>query len=65
MDGDNSSDVGAAEGDEEECAWVTYFCTLKGNEFFCQVFYHGFHSNISLFNDRRRLKMNIFVMGST
>lgn len=37
MDGDNSSDAGPNEDEEEEYAWVSYFCSLKGNEFFCQV----------------------------
>lgn len=28
---------GSVEDEEEEASWISWFCTLKGNEFFCEV----------------------------
>ncbi|SPQ93553.1 unnamed protein product (mitochondrion) [Plasmodiophora brassicae] len=36
------------EEEEEEYAWVSYFCSLKGNEFFCQVDDDYIHDGFNL-----------------
>lgn len=31
---------GHVQEDEEEPTWISWFCSLRGNEFFCEVYNH-------------------------
>eukprot|EP00271_Cylindrocystis_brebissonii_P012959 TRINITY_DN32484_c0_g1_i1.p1 TRINITY_DN32484_c0_g1~~TRINITY_DN32484_c0_g1_i1.p1 ORF type:complete len:295 (+),score=57.11 TRINITY_DN32484_c0_g1_i1:244-1128(+) len=35
--GSEASDVSGASDEAEDTSWISWFCSLKGNEFFCQV----------------------------
>jgi hypothetical protein len=47
VDGD-SLFVDLYRQEEEEYAWISYFCSLKGNEFFCEVDVDYIHDNFNL-----------------
>nr|CAD1818684.1 unnamed protein product [Ananas comosus var. bracteatus] len=34
---ENNSEEDGSGSDEEDTTWISWFCSLKGNEFFCEV----------------------------
>lgn len=45
---ENSAELSSEDQSDEEYAWISYFCSLKGHEFFCEVDVDYIQDNFNL-----------------